>query len=96
MLYTCTLGCVLTALSCAPSPQVTQFKARFEKVEDIQWLTDFAKWLQNPMSVASSDQNPTDGWVWWVWNANSGEPDSILSKDWQNLEWSKVRPACRW
>jgi hypothetical protein len=34
---------------------------------------------------------PTDGWVFWVWNGNSGEPDGLVTADYQNIVWNKVR-----
>jgi hypothetical protein len=57
---------------------------------DRQWLGDFAKYIFNRDDAADGNHEHIGGWMWWAYNANSGDTGGIVTDDWQGFNWQKI------
>jgi endoglucanase len=57
---------------------------------DRQWLGDFAKYIYNKDEAADGNHEHIGSWMWWAYNANSGDTGGIVTDDWQGFNWQKL------
>eukprot|EP00884_Botryococcus_braunii_P017026 jgi/Botrbrau1/4006/Bobra.0016s0017.1 len=63
----------------------------FQDPADGQPMLDTAKWLLNQEEANDGLHNPISGWLWWAWNANSGDHLGLVGADWTGIDWVKVQ-----
>jgi len=63
---------------------VGEFGSFFKDPDDMDHLNDFAKYLRTRLGGKA-------GWMFWAYNANSGDTGGIVTDDWQGLNWIKLR-----
>ena len=63
---------------------VGEFGSFFQDKEDIAHLNDFAAYLRTRFQGKV-------GWLYWAYNANSGDTGGIVTDDWQGLIWTKLK-----
>jgi hypothetical protein len=42
-------------------------------------------------AAAAYTKLPVNGWMWWAYNENSGDTGGIVTNQWQDLHWEKLR-----
>jgi aryl-phospho-beta-D-glucosidase BglC (GH1 family) len=63
---------------------IGEFGSFFKDPGDITFFRDVSTYIKTRL------QNKV-GWVYWVYNANSGDTGGIVTDDWQGIDWMKVR-----
>jgi aryl-phospho-beta-D-glucosidase BglC (GH1 family) len=63
---------------------IGEFGSTFLDPEDIAHLNDLADIINNNFSNRAS-------WIFWAYNANSGDTGGLVTDDWQDLNWTKLR-----
>ena len=57
---------------------------------DKRWLGDFVKYLNAVDEGNDGEHEPIYSWMWWAYNANSGDTGGIVTDDWQKFNWEKI------
>ncbi len=74
--------------ACARFPVVIgEFGSLFESASDVQWMGDFAAWLNGQAAAVGAPL----GWAYWAVNANSGDTGGLVGANWQTFMWVKLR-----
>lgn len=83
--YLSTRGyCVNKGMLCHKFPIVIgEFGSFFKDIEDITFYNDVARYIKTVLGNCV-------GWLYWAYNANSGDTGGIVTDDWQGLDWRKL------
>lgn len=60
---------------------IGEFGSRFTTQNDIQFMTDFAQYL-NDRGIKN--------WFYWSWNPNSSDTNGLVEDNWTTLIWKKI------
>ena len=66
---------------------IGEFGSFFTDASDIKFFNDVATFLTNKVGQKTNHI----GWMFWAYNANSGDTGGIVTPDWQDLMWNKLR-----
>lgn len=68
--------------SCKKFPiAIGEFGSRFRDPEDIQFMHDFAKYM---------NEHAIKNWFYWSWNPNSSDTGGLVEDNWTTLIWKKI------
>uniref|UniRef100_A0A383VFK3 Glycoside hydrolase family 5 domain-containing protein n=1 Tax=Tetradesmus obliquus TaxID=3088 RepID=A0A383VFK3_TETOB len=67
----------------------------YKEETDKVWLQDFADYAFARGAAAAYNKVPLNGWMWWAYNENSGDTGGIVTNQWQDLHWDKLRYMMR-
>uniref|UniRef100_A0A383W3T8 Glycoside hydrolase family 5 domain-containing protein n=1 Tax=Tetradesmus obliquus TaxID=3088 RepID=A0A383W3T8_TETOB len=57
---------------------------------DTEYFTDMAKFMQKEPPADKYASSKFNNWIWWAYNANSGDTGGLVDETWQNLDWTKL------
>ena len=67
---------------------IGEFGSRMTGAADMAHLNDFASYLNNEGGGATGKHNRIGNWVYWSFNANSGDTGGLVDDSWDNLLWT--------
>jgi hypothetical protein len=70
---------------------IGEFGSAFHTDLDKQWLQDFVKYVNNVGEAADGQHEAVPHWMWWAYNANSGDTGGIVDDTWQKIVWYKIQ-----
>ncbi|KAF6265117.1 glycoside hydrolase superfamily [Scenedesmus sp. NREL 46B-D3] len=63
---------------------VGEMGSRLDSKEELEYYSTVA-------SIAQQADSPLAGWIWWAYNANSAATGGLVTDDWQEFAWQKIR-----
>lgn len=69
---------------------IGEFGSQFATSTDIQSMSDIAAYLNNSGGANDGLHNSISSWLYWDWNANSGDTGGIVENDWRTIAWTKI------
>lgn len=62
----------------------------FDNKVDMQWLTDFAEFVNSRGEASAYNKQRIESWLWWCLNENSHDTGGLVKNGWQDLDWQKL------
>ena len=56
---------------------------------DTAAMNDFAAYITNTGAGKDGRHEALAGWIYWAWNANSGDTGGLVQDNWRDVNWSK-------
>jgi Cellulase (glycosyl hydrolase family 5) len=69
---------------------IGEFGSRFTDSRDLDFLKDFALYLNNNGAAATGKHQAIPHWFYWDWNPNSGDTGGLVLDDWVTIIWEKI------
>lgn len=63
---------------------IGEFGSFFKDAGDIHFFEDMVKFMKTTLEGNA-------GWMFWTYNANSGDTGGLVTDDWQDMDWRKLR-----
>ncbi len=84
-------GYCITSTNCHRFPiAIGEFGSFFKDSRDLQFMRDFASYLNVNNDAVDGIHNAIDNWFYWSYNPNSGDTGGIVADDWTTIQWNKM------
>eukprot|EP00891_Asterochloris_glomerata_P009180 jgi/Astpho2/9180/fgenesh1_pg.00137_%23_8_t len=62
----------------------------FETQADVNSMYDIMDYMHNVGAASDGRHNRIGSWMWWAWNADSGDTGGLVENDWESIIWPKI------
>lgn len=70
---------------------IGEFGSKFENDRDKRFMTSFANYLSASGDAKDDKRRPILNWFYWDWNPESGDTGGLVTDNWRDVQWNKVR-----